>query len=328
MKLIIWDLDDTLWEGTYVYDGDNITLKPDIKNILEVLDNRGFLQTIASRNPVEVLEMIIKFGLSKYFILPQISWHTKDIMIGNIINLMHILPKDIAFIDDLIFNLTIVKSKFKDILCINACDYDKILEMDVFKGSRDGRAKKRKEFFEDETKRLKIKEDSNSTDDFLNNLDIFLEIKQANDNEIINVLELLNRTNQLNATGKRFDNVEELKKRYKFHHIIIGYPEDRLGSYGLTLVAICKPTREGILIDELIVSCRILDRKLLPCFLKILQKNWNRFNMFIRFIPTKYNNILKEQLKDCGFIKEKFINHMIINKRIKTNIKVRIINGI
>ena len=112
MKLIIWDLDDTLWEGTYVYDGDNITLKPDIKNILEVLDNRGFLQTIASRNPVEVLEMIIKFGLSKYFILPQISWHTKDIMIGNIINLMHILPKDIAFYRHIPMSLCRVTSTF------------------------------------------------------------------------------------------------------------------------------------------------------------------------------------------------------------------------
>lgn len=328
MKLIIWDLDDTLWEGTYLYDGDNILLKPNIKNILQELDNRGFLQTIATRNPIEVLEVVVRFGLDDYFVLPQASWHTKDIVIGDIIDIMHILPKDIAFIDDDPFNLEIVKSKFKEIICINASDYDKILEMDVFKGNKTKRSKNRKEFFVDETKRLKIKEDFISTNDFINNLDIYLKIKQADEKEIENVFELLSRTNQLNATGKRFDSIESFKIKYKFHKIIVGYPEDKLGSYGLTLVAICKPTEEGITIDALIVSCRILDRGLIPCFLRELQKKWNKYNILIRFTPTKYNDILKKQLEDCGFIKEMFMSFLKINKRIKTNIKVRIKNVI
>lgn len=326
MKLIVWDLDETIWNGKYVYDGENIVIKPKIKHILSELDNRGFLQSISSRNPSDVLDLVEKLEIRKYFILPQISWQTKDIMIGKLITITNILPKDIAFIDDDPFNLDIVKTKFNDILCINACDYDKILKMNVFNRSKQKRDKKRKEFYIDESKRLEIKEKSKTSNNFINNLDLFLELKTANDKEIISVIELLNRANQLHATGRKYENTNLFKEKYKTHNIIIGYPEDKYGSYGLTLVAICKTTKTEIFVDELIVSCRVLDRKLLPCFLRTIQNKLNRDIMFVKFISTKYNDVLEIELKKCGF--SKTTNYLKIYKKIEIKTKVRIKDGI
>ena len=48
MKLVIWDLDNTIWDGILLED-DKVILKTGIINIIEILDQRGILQSIASK---------------------------------------------------------------------------------------------------------------------------------------------------------------------------------------------------------------------------------------------------------------------------------------
>jgi hypothetical protein len=51
IKCIVWDLDNTLWQGVLVEDGPaKLVLRAGIKNIIEELDRRGILQSIASKN--------------------------------------------------------------------------------------------------------------------------------------------------------------------------------------------------------------------------------------------------------------------------------------
>src|SRR5262249_22024478 len=50
-KCIVWDLDNTLWDGILVEDGlEKIRLKPHIPDILKQLDERGILISAASKN--------------------------------------------------------------------------------------------------------------------------------------------------------------------------------------------------------------------------------------------------------------------------------------
>ena len=48
-KCIIWDLDNTIWDGVLLEDK-NVTLKEDISEIIKEIDKRGILQSIASKN--------------------------------------------------------------------------------------------------------------------------------------------------------------------------------------------------------------------------------------------------------------------------------------
>jgi HAD superfamily phosphatase (TIGR01681 family) len=48
IKCIVWDLDNTLWHGVLLED-EKVFLRKDIVNIIHTLDNRGILQSIASK---------------------------------------------------------------------------------------------------------------------------------------------------------------------------------------------------------------------------------------------------------------------------------------
>mgnify|MGYP000250606074 CR=1 FL=1 len=49
IKCVIWDLDNTLWHGVLL-EGDDISIKEGIYDILSKLDSRGIVMSIASKN--------------------------------------------------------------------------------------------------------------------------------------------------------------------------------------------------------------------------------------------------------------------------------------
>ena len=49
IKCLIWDLDHTLWDGILLED-ESVSLRPQVVEIIQTLDSRGILQSIASRN--------------------------------------------------------------------------------------------------------------------------------------------------------------------------------------------------------------------------------------------------------------------------------------
>jgi methoxymalonate biosynthesis protein len=49
VKCLVWDLDNTLWQGTLLEDPD-VKLSDEIRDVIVALDSRGILQSIASKN--------------------------------------------------------------------------------------------------------------------------------------------------------------------------------------------------------------------------------------------------------------------------------------
>ena len=74
IKCVVWDLDNTLWNGVLL-ENDDISLRDSVVNVIETLDSRGILQSIASRNEVTTaMQKLREFGLHEYFLYPQINW--------------------------------------------------------------------------------------------------------------------------------------------------------------------------------------------------------------------------------------------------------------
>ena len=77
VKCVVWDLDDTLWSGTLLEDG-AVSLRSTVAEIVKVLDSRGILHSIASKNDHDqAMGQLEKFGLAEYFLYPQINWNSK-----------------------------------------------------------------------------------------------------------------------------------------------------------------------------------------------------------------------------------------------------------
>ena len=73
IKCLVTDLDDTLWDGKIMGVGvDGIVPYEDRIKVLQQLDSRGILLSIASRNHQEtVMEALDKFGIQDLFLVPQ-----------------------------------------------------------------------------------------------------------------------------------------------------------------------------------------------------------------------------------------------------------------
>src|SRR5262245_32628702 len=77
IKLLVWDLDNTMWLGTLL-EGDNVRLREGALATLETLDKRGILHSIASRNDNEsAMKKLREIGIDEYFLYPQVNWNSK-----------------------------------------------------------------------------------------------------------------------------------------------------------------------------------------------------------------------------------------------------------
>lgn len=80
----MWDLDNTIWDGILL-ESDDVQLKPGIKEIIETLDSRGILHSIASKNEYDLaMSKLKEFGLDDYFLYPEIHWDAKSISLERI----------------------------------------------------------------------------------------------------------------------------------------------------------------------------------------------------------------------------------------------------
>lgn len=67
VKCLVWDLDDTIWDGILLED-QRVALKEGVRETIAELDRRGILQSIASRNSLKAAEArLMELDIWDYF---------------------------------------------------------------------------------------------------------------------------------------------------------------------------------------------------------------------------------------------------------------------
>lgn len=273
IKLIIWDLDQTIWNGILTED-EQVVLKPGIVEVIKTLDSRGILQSIASKNNYEeAIGKLREFGLEEYFLYPQVGWNAKSVSISTIVKSINIGANTVAFVDDQDFELEEVKFKLPDILCINAAYLDEILEMEVMKPNFiTVDAKDRRKMYQSDIKRKVAEENFEGPQEiFLETLGIELFINTAEKEDLQRAEELTIRTHQLNTTGYTYS-YEELEKlqRSEDYLLLTAGLKDKFGDYGkigLALVELCGDVWK---IKLFLMSCRTMSTGAGSVFLDFL----------------------------------------------------------
>ena len=129
IKCIVWDLDNTLWDGVLLEDN-TVSLRANVATIIEALDSRGILQSIASKNEAtRAIQKLREFGLLDYFLYPQINWNSKVSSLKVIAQSINVGLDSIAFIDDQPFEREEVSFSLPEVLCIDAIKVDSLLDM-------------------------------------------------------------------------------------------------------------------------------------------------------------------------------------------------------
>ena len=104
VKMVIWDLDDTFWNGTLAEGG--IEFIESNAEIVRALAGRGIISSIASKNQHEAARDVLeRAGLWDYFVFPSISFDPKGEKVAEIIRNASLRAENILFIDDNVSNL-------------------------------------------------------------------------------------------------------------------------------------------------------------------------------------------------------------------------------
>jgi FkbH-like protein len=270
IKCVVWDLDNTMWDGVLVEDGvAELQLKPGIVDVIEGLDRRGIIQSIASKNTLEEAMRVLKqFHIDEFFLYPQISWSPKGEAIQTIARHLNISTEALLFVDDSEFELQQVKASCFGVRILDAKDYLSILEMKECHVPVTTESINRRRMYQVERDRQEtatsFKDDYKS---FLMYCNIRLTIAPLTPENLERVHELTQRTNQMNFSGNRYDR-DVLRKILQVSYLdtYVLSCEDKFGSYGIVGFGIVD--RREPRMTDLMFSCRIQSKRIEHAFLR------------------------------------------------------------
>lgn len=308
IKCVVWDLDQTMWDGVLLEsDESEIKLRPGVVDIIKTLDERGILQSIASKNEFEhAYNKLKEFGIEQYFLYPQISWNDKSDSIKTIAKQLNIGIDTFAFVDDQSYELEEVKFHIPEVLGIPASEVDTLLARNEFIPDMITEdTSKRRQMYIDDMNRNKLEEDFTGTkEEFLASLNMKFTIKEAEMEDLQRVEELTKRTHQLNTTGYTYS-FEELCEfaNSPDYKLLVTELEDKLGNFGKIGVALIHCTEEGWTIKLLLMSCRVMSRGVGSVLINYII-NWakeSKVDLFAEFLSTDRNRMMYITYKLAGF---------------------------
>lgn len=306
IKCVVWDLDNTLWDGVLLED-DCVYLRNEVVDIIKTLDGRGILQSIASKNDYTgAMERLQEFGLHEYFLYPQINWNSKSSSIQEIAKLFNLGIDAFAFIDDQLFELEEVSFSLPQIFCINVAELAHLVNMPEMNPrfiTEDSKLR-RLMYISDIKRNNYEKEFIGTQDEFLATLNMTFTISDAQEDDLQRAEELTVRTNQLNTTGYTYsyDELNHFRQSDQYK-ILITSLEDKYGSYGKIGLALVECKKVVWTLKLLLMSCRVMSRGVGTIMLNhimTLAKN-NNVRLRAEFVSNNRNRMMYVCYKFAGF---------------------------
>jgi FkbH-like protein len=327
-KAIVFDCDNTLWKGIIGEDGiSGIDMSAtskygqpfhQVQHIAKYLSQQGVIIGICSKNNLadvdEVFrdhpDMILKDG---HIVIKKINWEDKASNLRSIAAELNIGIDSLLFIDDSSFEINLVKEQLPEVavLQVPQTGYPEMLESYIyshFNLSGNQIDLKKTEMYKQQFQREQAKTAHGSMDDYLASLEMRVSILSDNTGNIPRIAQLTQKTNQFNLTTKRYTESQVAgffeNKTGAVYTLSVA---DKFGDNGLTGVCILeqdKSNAAAIVIDSLLMSCRVIGRNIEKVFLNfILQqiKTQGYQKVYAVYEPTKKNEQVESFYDKIGF---------------------------
>jgi FkbH-like protein len=306
IKCVVWDLDNTIWNGVLIEDS-KVILRSGIKDMIEVLDQRGILQSIASKNDHDLaMSKLRELGLHEYFLYPQINWGPKSVSVKEIAKSINIGIDTLAFIDDQAFERDEVNFENPQVLCIDSANLEHLLDMaEMFPRFITEDSKNRRLLYMHDIERNTAEEKfEGPTEDFLASLDMVFTIEPAQEGDLERAEELTVRTHQLNSTGYTYS-YEELNsfRRSDRHKLFMATLDDKYGTYGKIGLMLIECLDDTWAIKLLLMSCRVMSRGVGTIMLNFVMNEAKKANRRLQaeFVPNDRNRMMLVTYSFAGF---------------------------
>ncbi|GHT95238.1 hypothetical protein FACS1894116_10430 [Betaproteobacteria bacterium] len=306
IKCLVWDLDNTLWQGVLL-EGEGNSLLPGVRETIIELDKRGILHSIASRNVrEEALARLESFGLAEYFLYPQIDFGAKSQSVAVIAKALNLSVDSFAFIDDQPFERDEVQSSLPEVRVYPAEEVARLPELTEFtpRFVNQDSAQRRAMYKADISRKMEEEEFSGPQEAFLQGLQMRFQIAPVAAGDLERAVDLTERTNQLNATALTFDHDElDALSKSPQHLLHISSLEDKYGSYGRIGLSLVEKGEKYWTIKLLLMSCRVMNRGVGSIQLNYLIREALRAGKKLRadFVETTRNRMMYVTYKFAGF---------------------------
>ncbi|MBN2121154.1 MAG: HAD-IIIC family phosphatase [Candidatus Omnitrophica bacterium] len=330
IRLIVLDLDNTLWGGVVGDEGvENIHLGgdypgnayKDFQFFLKALSDRGIALAICSKNNEEnALEVIRKHPdmvlREDSFADYRINWEDKASNILSLSESLSLGTYSILFLDDNPVEREWVRRNVPGCLVpelpLNVSERVYFLAAYPFLQCQQitGEDLKRSKQYTKKIKAERFKRSFNKIEDFFFSLGMHIFIESYNDLNKGRIQQLIAKTNQFNTTTKRYQqgDLVRLMRQEKAEIYAIGF-QDKFYEREIIGVVIILPDKErpdGYLIDSFILSCRVLGRTIETAVFgwlsSLIYKRGAR-NLTGLIVPTEKNKPAQSIYAQHGFKK-------------------------
>lgn len=313
-KLIVLDLDNTLWGGLIgelSYKGINIgghnyigEAFLDFQKSLLALHNKGILLAIASKNDADTAleafdkntEMVLR---KEHFVAIEINWKDKASNIIKIVKDINIGLDSVVFIDDNPVEREHIKIVLPEVYvpdwsidpCIYSTKLNNLRCFDQTSMTIDDKTRN-KTYLQNKLRELS-KDNIINKDDWLIKLDTTVEIGKLTKDNLQRVTQLFNKTNQFNLSSRRMSEEEIIKYFSKNENKLITIDvNDKFGKLGLVgIIGLSMQSDKTIVIKDLILSCRAMGRGVEETMLYLISNEIK--NKFAKRILMNYEKSAK-----------------------------------
>lgn len=335
IKLIVTDLDDTLWGGIVAEVGaEQVQLGGNGKGVAHVrlqqflkeCVQNGFALAVATKNSPDIArqpflshsEMVLTLDDLAEF---ESSFHPKSVILPDIAKRLNLGLQNVLFLDDSPHERAEMRHRHPEVI-VPEWPANGVAGLPALLG-RSGwltrlrlseEDQQRTRLYQEERARTEVSVRFTDVEAFLDSLRLEARIVPLGPDNLERVLQLIQKTNQFNLTTRRrsYLELEEMAARPGAYARAL-YLSDRYGSYGLTSVVVALPERSEpsgvsqLVIDTWVMSCRIMgksvERAMFADLLRFARESGYASVVGI-FSPTAKNSVVNGLYEGLGLSRD------------------------
>lgn len=326
-KAVIFDCDNTLWKGILGEDGfDGIDMSEhskigglyhQVQNMAVWLSKHGVLIGLCSKNnPEDVADVIARHPdmalKNDNIVISEVNWNDKASNLRAIAETLNIGLDSLVFVDDSDFEINLIKEQLPQVLCMQVPEaiYDypaklgEIINTYFFFSDSKADLDKTNQY-KQQAERAKQKSKFTDITEYLRSLEMEVKFSVDKAEEAERVAQLTQKTNQLNVCTTRYTEVqiESIKDSATQSYISLSV-KDKFGDSGLTGVAIVSYAEGKGVINDFLMSCRVMGRNIEFAFVDYIMSFLKEKGCDIieaQYLPTQKNKPVSVFFDKCGF---------------------------
>jgi FkbH-like protein len=321
-KVIAVDCDNTLWSGVVGEDGPlGVEVTEGHKALQERLRDlaaTGFLVCVVSKNEAADVDRVFEENpgmklLKSDIAAERANWRPKSDNLRELADDLGVGLDSFVFLDDSPIECAEVAAALPQVVTIRIPESDDIPRLvdhvwafDQVRITTEDKA--RTGYYQAQGRRAEARRAVPTLREFLDQLELRVVIRPANDEDVPRLAQLTQRTNQFHChTVRRDEDAIRTMVASDSHDCLAASVADKFGDYGLVGLLIAEKVEESLVVSTFLLSCRALGRGVEHRMLAAvgsLAEGRGIATVGVRFVATDRNTPAAEFLGGLGTVAE------------------------